>query len=77
MTAWPCVLGLSVTVVGPELLKELFHLSRGEYRKGPGRTGLKDVLQRTAPVGPPPTFHHHKSCHSFWRTLKTHSGVLH
>lgn len=35
---WPCVLGLSVTVAGPELLKEISHLSKEEYRERPGRT---------------------------------------
>lgn len=52
---WPCVLGLSVTVAGPELLKELSHLSREEYGRGqagqfPGHVPPPPPAQRPPPA---------------------------
>lgn len=67
---WPCVLGLSVTVAGPELLKEISHLSREEYGERPGRAVSKDMSPphthtcthtsrpetSSSHIGPPPVF---------------------
>lgn len=69
MAVWPCVLVLSVTVVDPEPLKELSHLSRGECRKGPGRTGPKNMPPENYYSRPTSYFSPPKSCHSLWKTL--------